>query len=105
MESVNGTAKKDEVINYEVKEYNGIVFDHADKDNLVISNNEGENILNVYYRRKVEPHPPKATILVRYVDTFTGELIEDMTYSQWYYYKTGNPLPRYKGVKKKRKKR
>ena len=38
-------------------------------------------------------------------DNQTGELIEDMTYSQWYYYKTGNPLPRYKGVKKKRKKR
>lgn len=37
-------------------------------------------------------------------DNQTGELIGNMTYSEWYYRKTGTPLPPFTGVRKKRRK-
>ena len=50
--------------------------------------------------------------LAKYPNTFnirrdneTGELIEKMTYQQWYKYKTGKELPKYKKPKKRKRKR
>lgn len=95
---------------------------HAQLDGQIVNLNEDFHIGGQTIRFPGDPHAHPSlvyncrcrvdAVIDKYPDKFnlrrdneSGELIENMTYSQWYYYKTGNPLPPFKGVRKKRKRK
>ena len=76
--TVSNRAKYGQTINYEQKTFTNYVFDHADKENIVISRTESENVLNVYYKLD------ESKITEKHIDITTGEevVLEEHEYTQ-----------------------